>query len=78
VKDIQREVDLLTAAERQALTAWMVERYPLRFVEDLVSHAETEARQGKWTPTPPSAENIPTGQALAKAVQRAKALGITQ
>ncbi len=76
VEDIQREVDGLSLAERKVLTAWMVDHYPVRSVKDLVSLAEAEALQGKWIPTPPTTENIPSGEAMEKARLRARAIGL--
>lgn len=75
---IQEEVGQLPESERRRLTAWMVEHYPLRTVEGLVSRAEADVRQGKWVPTPPTADNIPTGEALSQALLRAKKLGIAR
>ena len=78
IAKIQEEVGHLTESERRRLTAWMVEHYPVRTVQDLVSRAEADVRQGKWVPKPPTAENIPTGETLTQAVLRAKKLGIAR
>jgi hypothetical protein len=58
------------------VAALLLAKYPPRSVEELVSRAEKEARQGKWVPMPPTADNIPTGEALAQALRRAKKLEI--
>lgn len=73
---MQRAVGKLPVSERRKFAAWLLAKYPPRTVADLVSQAEAQARQGKWTPRPPSQENIPTGQALARALERAKDLGL--
>jgi len=75
---ILEEVGQLPASERRELAALIVAKYPPRSVEELVSRAEREAQQGKWVPTPPTADNIPTGEALAQALGRAKKLGIAR
>ena len=75
---ILEEVGLLPASERWELAALIVAKYPLRTVEELVSRAEGEARAGKWVPTPPTADNIPTGDALTQGLLRAKKLGIAR
>ena len=78
VEQIQREVSRLPVTERRKLAAWMLAEFPLRSVDELVARAETEARRGLWTPQPPTPDNIPTGIALAAAVRRATAAGITR
>jgi len=69
---ILEEVGQLPASEQRELAAFMVAKYPPRSVEELVSRAEKEVRQGKWVPTPPTVDNIPAGEPLG----RAKKLGI--
>ena len=78
VAKILKDVGQLPASERREVAALLVAKYPPRSVEELVSRAEKEARQGKWVPTPPTADNIPTGEALAQALRRAKKLGIAR
>ena len=76
VAKILKDVGQLSASERREVAALLVAKYPPRSVEELVTRAEKEDRQGKWIPTPPTADNIPTGEALAQALRRAKKLGI--
>ena len=78
VEQIQHEVARLSEAERRKLTAWMVREFPPRAVAELVSRAEAQALSGEWNPLPPAADNIPTGEALAAALQRARNLGLTR
>ncbi len=73
---MQREVGKLPEKERRKFAAWLLAKYPPRSVNDLVSRAEAQAKQGKWVPQPPVPDNIPTGKALAQAVERAKSLGL--
>jgi hypothetical protein len=75
---ILEEVGQLPASEQRELAALIVAKYPPRSVEELVSRAEKEVRQGKWVPTPPTADNIPAGEALAQALSRARKLGIVR
>ena len=77
VEQIQHEVARLSEAERRKLTAWMVREFPPRAVAELVSRAEAQALSGEWNPLPPAADNIPTGEALAAALQRARNLGLS-
>lgn len=76
VAKILKDVGQLPASERREVAALLVAKYPPRSVEQLVSRAEKEARQDKWVPMPPTADNIPTGEALAQALRRAKKLEI--
>ena len=76
VAKILKDVGQLPASERREVAALLVAKYPPRSVEELVSRTEKQVRQGKWIPTPPTADNIPTGEALAQALRRAKKLGI--
>ncbi len=75
---MQREVGKLPEKERRKFAAWLLAKYPPRSVGDLVSRAEAQAHQRQWVPQLPTADNIPTGKALAKAVGRAKALGLAK
>lgn len=78
VEQMQHAVGKLPEKERRKFAAWLLAKYPPRSVGDLVSHAEAQARQGKWVPQPPGLDNIPTGKTLAKAVGRAKTLGLAK
>ncbi|MBI2812754.1 MAG: hypothetical protein HYX71_00525 [Opitutae bacterium] len=78
VEQMQQAVGKLPEIERRKFATWLLAKYPPRSTGDLLSRAEAQARQGKWVPQPPGKGNIPTGKALAKAVGRAKALGLTQ
>jgi len=77
VAKIQEQVGQLPDAERRKLAAWMLATYPPRTVEELVANAQKEAAQGKWVPTPPTADNIPNGQSLQQGLNRFKRLGIS-
>ena len=59
LSEIQRAVDVLPPDERVRLTAWMVSRYPLLRVEQLVAQGAALVDRGEWTPTPPADENQP-------------------
>lgn len=78
VEQMQQAVGKLPEKERRKFATWLLAKYPPRSTGDLVSQAEVQARQRKWVPQPPGRDNIPTGKALAKAVGRAKALGLAQ
>lgn len=74
--EIQHAVDTLPADERLRLTAWMVSRYPLLRVEQLMAHATTLVQNGKWAPTPPTDDNRPKGKVLEHALQVAEQLDL--
>lgn len=76
--EIQRAVDTLPAAERLRLTAWMVSRYPLLRVEQLMAHATTLVESGEWKPAPPTDDNRPKGEVLEHALRVAKQLDLGQ
>jgi len=78
VEQMQQAVGKLPEKERRKFAIWLLAKYPPRSTGDLVSQAEAEARQAKWVPQPPGRDNIPTGKALAKAVGRAKVLGLAR
>jgi hypothetical protein len=67
--EIQRAVDTLPADERLRLTAWMVSRYPLLTVEQLMAHATTLIDRGEWVPTPPTEDDGPKGKVLEHALK---------
>ena len=73
---MQRAVGRLPPKERRRFATWLLTEYPPRTVSGLLSRAEKAARAGKWTPQPPTEDNIPKGAALERAVRRAKALGL--
>lgn len=73
---IQRAVDSLPADERLRLTAWMVTRYPLLRVEQLMAHAATLIDRGERVPTPPTEENFPKGKVLEDALRLAEQLDL--
>jgi hypothetical protein len=76
VSEIQRELSQLSDSDQRKLMAWMVRRFPLRRVEELIAKAEREAREETWNPTPPAAGNIPQGEDLEQALRRIESLGI--
>ncbi len=57
--EIQQAVEGLSPEERLRLTAWMVSRYPVLKVEQLMTRATTLVDNGEWTPSAPSEENRP-------------------
>ena len=73
---IQRDVRRLSARERKKLTAWMVVEYPALSVDRLIVKAERAVKAGKFKPTPPTADNFPTGRTLAHALAVATQLGL--
>lgn len=74
--EIQRAVDTLSADERLRLTAWMVSRYPLLRVEQLMTHATALIDSGEWEPPPPTDDNRPKGKVLEHALRVAKQLDL--
>ncbi|HEY1111845.1 MAG TPA: hypothetical protein VGE76_24530 [Opitutaceae bacterium] len=76
VADIQREVRRLPREQREKLTAWMVAEHPILSVDTLMMRAAKAATAGTFTPTPPTAENIPGGKTLAHALEVAGKLGV--
>jgi hypothetical protein len=76
VSKIQQQVRRLPLSQRKKLTAWMVSEYPVLSVEKLLAKAEREVKAGRWTPEPPTKDNIPKGAALERALQVAERLGI--
>ena len=74
--EIQRAVDTLPVDERLRLTAWMVTRYPLLRVEQLMANAAALVDRGEWVPTPPTKENHPQGEVLEDALRVAAQLGL--
>ena len=77
VARIQEEVGQLPESERRKLAAWMIAAYPPRSVKELVSRAEKDASEGKWIPTKPAPDNVPTGEVLEQGLRRFKRLGIS-
>ncbi len=76
LNEIQRAVDTLTQDERVKLTAWMVARYPMLKVADLMSTASELVENGRWSPGPPTDENRPTGKMLNRALRIAEEHGL--
>jgi hypothetical protein len=74
--EIQRAVDSLPADERLRLTAWMVSRYPLLRVEQLMAHATRMKDSGEWTPAPLTDDNRPKGKILEHAQRTAERLNL--
>ena len=74
--EIQRAVENLPTDERLRLTAWMVSRYPLLSVEQLMAHAARLVDGGKWTPDPPTDDNAPRGKVLERALRVAERLDL--
>ena len=74
--EIQRAVDSLPVDERLRLTVWMVSRYPLLTVEQLMAHATRMIDTGEWTPAPPTDDNRPKGKILEHAQRTAERLNL--
>lgn len=74
--EIQKAVESLPSDERKRLAAWIIARYPVLNVADLMSHAQRMVDSGEWQPAPPSHDNIPKGRALSHALETAKGLGL--
>ena len=70
--EIKQAIDAMTADERVRLTAWMVSRYPLLNVEQLMEYAAGLAARGEWSPAPPTEENRPKGKLLDHALRVAE------
>jgi len=78
VREIQQAVRRLPASKRRKLTTWMVREFPALTVEGLMDRAAAKVQDGTWTPTPPGADNIPTGKTLRHARETARHLGIAK
>jgi len=78
VEQIQREVSQLSTEERRQLTAWLCRNFPPVSVEELVEEARERERKGLWSATLPTADNIPSGEALENAISRAKVVGLVR
>ena len=76
LSEIQRAVDTLPADERLRLTAWMVSRYPLLRVEQLMASAAKLVDDGEWAPSPPTDDNRPKGKILDHALRVAEELDL--
>lgn len=67
-------IEAMTDEERARLTAWMVSRYPVLNVEQLMGHAAGLVACGEWAPAPPTEENRPQGKLLDHALRVAQEL----
>lgn len=76
--EIQKAVRRLPEAKRRRLTTWMVKSYPALTVEELMNRASGRVAAGVWVPTPPTAENIPSGALLQQARRTAARLGLAK
>jgi hypothetical protein len=76
LSEIQRAVDTLAPDERLRLTAWMVARYPLLTVEQLMAHATALVDHSEWAPTPPTEENYPKGKVRDRTLRLAAELDL--
>ena len=74
--EIQEAVASLQPDERARLTAWMVSRYPVLNVEQLIEDATTLVDRGEWAPTPPTDDNRPQGKVLEHALRVAEHLAL--
>lgn len=76
ITEIQNAVDALAPEERKRLTAWMVSKYSIRSVEQLMRCATELVEAGTWTPSPPTNENRPGDKAAAHAREVAERLDL--
>ena len=76
ITEIQSAVEALVPEERKRLTAWMVSKYPIRSVEQLMCHAAELVKEGKWAPSPPTDDHRPGDKAAAHARQVAERLDL--
>ncbi len=76
LSEIQQAVENLPKDERFRLTAWMVARYPLLRVEELMAHATALVESGQWVPSAPSEDNRPQGKVLDRALRVAEELDL--
>ena len=74
--EIQQAVESLSPEERLRLTAWMVSRYPVLKVEQLMTRATTLVDSGEWVPSAPSEDNRPKGKMLDHALRVAEELDL--
>lgn len=74
LNEIQQAVENLPNDERVRLTAWMVSRYPLLRVEELMARATALVATGPWVPDVPSDDNRPKGKTLDHALRIAEDL----
>lgn len=70
--EIKQAIEAMTEDERARLTAWMVSRYPVLKVEQLMERAAGLVTRGEWAPTPPTPENRPQGKMLDHALRVAE------
>ncbi len=70
--EIKRAIEAMTEDERARLTAWMVSRYPVLKVEQLMGRAAGLVARGEWGPTAPTRENRPQGKMLDHALRVAE------
>lgn len=74
--EIQRAVDTLPPVERARLVAWIISRYPVLNVEQLMGHAAELVAHAEWAPNPPTDENRPQGKILQHALRVAEQLDL--
>ena len=74
--EIQQAVESLSPEERLRLTAWMVSRYPVLKVEQLMTGATTLVDSGEWVPSAPLEDNRPKGKMLDHALRVAEELDL--
>ena len=72
--EIKQAIEAMTEDERVRLTAWIVSRYPLLNVEQLMGQAAGLVARGEWAPTPPTEENRPKGKTFDHAMKVAEGL----
>lgn len=70
--EIKQAIEAMPEEKRARLAAWMVSRYPVLKVEQLMERAAGLVARGEWTPTPPTPENRPQGPTLDHALRVAE------
>lgn len=76
--EIQKAVESLPTDERVPLTAWMVSRYPVLNVDQLMARATGLVERGQWTPSAPTEDNRPQGRTLDRALRVAEDLDLNK
>ncbi len=70
--EIKQAIEAMPDDERARLTVWIVARYPVLRVEQLMGRAAGLVARGEWAPTPPTDDNRPKGKLLDHALRVAE------
>jgi len=76
VQEVKAAVEAMDPLQRKQFTSWILRRYPTIRVEDLLQSARHQVESGEWMPTPPTEDNIPTGDARTHAADTVRRLGL--